>query len=114
MNARRFLLPASLLVLTTVAAAWLFAHPGHAPLPTTGVQVDTEAGVLTLSAAARSVLDLRTEEVTREELGREAFVARTWEWKRKYGILVEADVNVLVGHHRTQCLASDAEAPVGP
>ncbi len=64
MNTRRFLLPASLLVLTTVAAAWLFAHPGHAPLPTTGVQVDTETGVLALSAAARSVLDLRTEEVT--------------------------------------------------
>jgi valyl-tRNA synthetase len=28
---------------------------------------------------------LRTEEVTREELGRDAFVARTWEWKEKYG-----------------------------
>ena len=28
---------------------------------------------------------LRTEEVTREELGREEFVRRTWEWKQKYG-----------------------------
>ena len=31
---------------------------------------------------------LRTEEVTREELGREAFVERTWEWKKKYGGII--------------------------
>jgi valyl-tRNA synthetase len=31
---------------------------------------------------------LRTEEVTREEIGREAFVERTWEWKRKYGGII--------------------------
>ena len=28
---------------------------------------------------------LRTEEVTREEIGREEFLKRTWEWKEKYG-----------------------------
>jgi valyl-tRNA synthetase len=28
---------------------------------------------------------LRTEEVTREELGREEFLKRTWAWKEKYG-----------------------------
>ena len=28
---------------------------------------------------------LRTEEVTREEIGREEFVRRTWQWKEKYG-----------------------------
>jgi len=31
---------------------------------------------------------LRTEEVTREELGRETFVERTWEWKKKYGGII--------------------------
>ncbi len=31
---------------------------------------------------------LRTEEVTREELGREAFIEKTWEWKRKYGGII--------------------------
>jgi valyl-tRNA synthetase len=31
---------------------------------------------------------LKTEEVTREELGREAFVERTWAWKRKYGGII--------------------------
>ncbi|MEW5989203.1 MAG: valine--tRNA ligase [Chloroflexota bacterium] len=28
---------------------------------------------------------LRTEEVTREEIGREEFIRRTWQWKEKYG-----------------------------
>jgi valyl-tRNA synthetase len=28
---------------------------------------------------------LRTEDVTREEIGREEFLKRTWEWKEKYG-----------------------------
>jgi valyl-tRNA synthetase len=31
---------------------------------------------------------LKTEEVTREELGREEFVRRTWEWKAKYGGII--------------------------
>lgn len=31
---------------------------------------------------------LRTEEVTREEIGREAFVKKTWEWKEKYGGII--------------------------
>jgi valyl-tRNA synthetase len=31
---------------------------------------------------------LRTEEVTREELGREEFLKRTWAWKEKYGTYI--------------------------
>src|SRR3990172_2694682 len=31
---------------------------------------------------------LKTEEVTREELGREEFIRRTWEWKHKYGSVI--------------------------
>ena len=31
---------------------------------------------------------LRTEEVTREELGRDGFVEKTWAWKRKYGGII--------------------------
>ena len=31
---------------------------------------------------------LRTEEVTREELGREEFVGRVWAWKHKYGSVI--------------------------
>jgi cobalt-zinc-cadmium efflux system membrane fusion protein len=56
-------LAGAIAVLATLAAAWLMAHPGHAPLPTTGVQVDAERGMLTLSPESRGILDLRTEEV---------------------------------------------------
>ena len=44
------------------------------------------AGIATQLQVEKELL--RTEEVTREELGREAFVARTWEWKRKYGSII--------------------------
>lgn len=50
-------------ILVTVAVTWLFAHEGHAPLPTKGVQVDSVKGVVTLSPDARSILDLHTEVV---------------------------------------------------
>ncbi len=55
---------AALLVLLTVAAAWLWAHEGHQPLPTRGV--DTGAvlqGRLTVSREAREDLDVQTAEV---------------------------------------------------
>jgi valyl-tRNA synthetase len=38
---------------------------------------------------------LRTEEVTREELGREEFVRRTWEWKQKYGGIITQQIRRL-------------------
>lgn len=41
------------------------------------------AGIATQLQVER--LLLRTEEVTREEIGREAFIRRTWQWKEKYG-----------------------------
>jgi len=44
------------------------------------------AGIATQLVVEKELL--RTEEVTREELGREAFVARTWEWKQKYGRII--------------------------
>ena len=54
---------ASLLMLLTVAATWLWAHAGHAPLPTRGAQVDVDKGLITLSREAREVLDVKTVEV---------------------------------------------------
>lgn len=44
------------------------AHEGHQPLPTKGVQIDLKAGHLTLSRAARDVLDVRTVEVRTGEV----------------------------------------------
>ncbi len=54
--------------------------------PTLWVPGSDHAGIAVQLLVERELL--RTEEVTREELGREAFVARTWEWKRKYGSII--------------------------
>jgi len=52
-------------------------------IPTLWVPGTDHAGIATQLMVERELL--KTEEVTREELGREEFVKRTWEWKRKYG-----------------------------
>jgi valyl-tRNA synthetase len=54
--------------------------------PTLWVPGSDHAGIATQLQVEKVLL--RTEEVTREEIGREAFVARTWEWKRKYGSII--------------------------
>jgi valyl-tRNA synthetase len=38
---------------------------------------------------------LETEEVTREELGREEFLKRAWQWKEKYGTLITRQIRRL-------------------
>ncbi|MEX1143615.1 MAG: valine--tRNA ligase [Anaerolineales bacterium] len=38
---------------------------------------------------------LRTEEVTRDELGREAFLERTWAWKEKYHAVISQQIRRL-------------------
>ena len=72
MKHRDFLFPASrrarvvwiaVGLLVTVAVTWLWAHEGHAPLPTKGVTVDTAKGTIILGAEARKVLDLDAETV---------------------------------------------------
>jgi cobalt-zinc-cadmium efflux system membrane fusion protein len=62
---RRFARPAGLAValLVTVAATWVLAHEGHAPLPTRGAQVDAAKGQIILSRDAREALDVQTAEV---------------------------------------------------
>ena len=50
--------------LLLIALGWpAFGHEGHQPLPTKGVQIDLKAGHLTLSRAARDVLDVQTADV---------------------------------------------------
>ncbi|HSM72119.1 MAG TPA: valine--tRNA ligase [Anaerolineales bacterium] len=51
------------------------------------------AGIATQLMVERDIL--RTEEVTREEMGREKFIERTWEWKRKYGSLITNQIRRL-------------------
>ena len=51
------------------------------------------AGIATQLMVEREIL--RSEEVTREEMGREAFIERTWEWKRKYGSMITNQIRRL-------------------
>ncbi len=51
------------------------------------------AGIATQLMVERDLL--QKEEVTREELGREEFLKRTWEWKRKYGNIITTQIRRL-------------------
>jgi valyl-tRNA synthetase len=51
------------------------------------------AGIATQLMVERHLL--QTEEVTREELGREEFLKRTWEWKKKYGSMITNQIRRL-------------------
>ena len=51
------------------------------------------AGIATQLMVERDLL--QKEEVTREELGRDEFVKRTWEWKRKYGSIITTQIRRL-------------------
>ncbi|MGE5377933.1 MAG: valine--tRNA ligase, partial [Bacteroidota bacterium] len=51
------------------------------------------AGIATQLMVERDLL--KNEEVTREELGREEFVRRTWEWKHKYGARITNQIRRL-------------------
>ena len=51
------------------------------------------AGIATQLMVERDIL--KNEEVTREEMGREEFLKRTWEWKRKYGGIITTQIRRL-------------------
>jgi valyl-tRNA synthetase len=51
------------------------------------------AGIATQLMVERELL--QKDEITREELGREKFVARTWEWKHKYGGMITNQIRRL-------------------
>ncbi len=51
------------------------------------------AGIATQLMVERDLL--KTDEITREELGREKFIERTWEWKRKYGGMIANQIRRL-------------------
>ena len=62
-------------------------------IPTLWVPGTDHAGIATQLMVERDLL--KNEEVTREELGREEFVKRTWEWKKKYGGLITNQIRRL-------------------
>jgi len=51
------------------------------------------AGIATQLMVERDLL--KTEEITREELGREKFIERTWAWQKKYGGLITNQIRRL-------------------
>ena len=51
------------------------------------------AGIATQLMVERDIL--RTEEVTREEMGRDEFLKRTWDWKHKYGGMITNQIRRL-------------------
>ncbi|MDH3944432.1 MAG: valine--tRNA ligase, partial [Anaerolineae bacterium] len=62
-------------------------------IPTLWVPGSDHAGIATQLQVEKELL--RTEEVTREELGREEFIKRTWEWKQKYGGIITQQIRRL-------------------
>ena len=56
----------SFFLLLTVAATWVWAHEGHAPLPTRGVQVDLAKGTIIMTKATRDALDLQTAPLAKQ------------------------------------------------
>ncbi len=74
-----------LILAASVRIQITYAHEGHQPLPTKGVQVDTEYGRLTLSAQARTAIGLEAAEVrvgdVRESLVTYAETVSPWQAK---------------------------------
>ena len=62
-------------------------------IPTLWVPGSDHAGIATQLMVERHLL--KTEEVTREELGREEFIKRTWDWKKKYGSMITTQIRRL-------------------
>jgi valyl-tRNA synthetase len=62
-------------------------------IPTLWVPGTDHAGIATQLMVERELL--KTDEVTREELGREEFVKRTWDWKHKYGARITNQIRRL-------------------
>src|SRR4051812_37598549 len=79
---------AALLVLLSVAAAWLWAHEGHEPLPTRGARtIKTKAGRVTgvlLSREACEALGLQTARVELRRLVRRvpAYASLVTPWQK--------------------------------
>ena len=73
------------LLLLVMQATLAFAHEGHQPLPTKGVQIDLKTGHITLSQAARDVLDVKSAEVqTRDVAGAvRAYATVVAPWTRR-------------------------------
>ncbi|MDA1330250.1 MAG: valine--tRNA ligase [Chloroflexi bacterium] len=71
----------------------MIRHQRMKGVPTLWVPGSDHAGIATQLKVEEELL--RTEEVTREELGRDEFLKRTWAWKEKYGGLITTQIRRL-------------------
>ncbi|MFZ5856469.1 MAG: valine--tRNA ligase [Chloroflexota bacterium] len=62
-------------------------------IPSLWVPGTDHAGIATQLQVEKMLL--RTEERTREEIGREEFVRKTWDWKKKYGSIITNQIRRL-------------------
>ena len=67
----------NLIALLTLWALSVFAHEGHRPLPTRGMEVNAETGSMILTKAARETLDVQTVEVARQAIHESVFAYGT-------------------------------------
>jgi cobalt-zinc-cadmium efflux system membrane fusion protein len=51
------------LMIVCLVSTFAFAHEGHKPLPTRGMEVNAETGKMVLTKSARATLDVQTAEV---------------------------------------------------
>ncbi|HUF37245.1 MAG TPA: valine--tRNA ligase [Anaerolineales bacterium] len=71
----------------------MIRHQRMKGVPTLWIPGTDHAGIATQLQVEK--LLLRTEEVTREEIGREKFLEHTWAWKEKYGGIINDQVRRL-------------------
>ena len=56
------------LMIVCLVSAYAFAHEGHKPLPTRGMEVNAETGKMVLTKVARETLDVTTAEIGPQNL----------------------------------------------
>jgi valyl-tRNA synthetase len=71
----------------------MIRHQRMLGVPTLWVPGSDHAGIATQLQVEKHLL--KTEEITREELGRDAFLERTWAWKEKYGSVITNQIRRL-------------------
>ena len=67
----------NLFALLALGSLSVFAHEGHRPLPTRGMEVNAETGSMILTKAARETLDVQTVEVAPQAIHRSIFAYGT-------------------------------------
>src|SRR2546421_10813029 len=92
----------ALAALVTVVVTWLYAHEGHAPLPSRGAIVNIAKGHIVLTREARDALDVRTAEVVTRPVADEvlAYAALVPPWTGRAGAAARLAGRVTAVHAR--------------